>query len=180
MGAQRAAASGGTRWPTLLGGHRPDAHPAEPPPHLSPRGLPHPHNPDPPKAQDVSTDATEHAALGTPREQGVGGEKGRYLLSRAGGQPGPLCCPGNGPCDGEASPSHGRREALRPTPEACAVLSTQGPPVPPTPSPQPPPQPHAHGHTVARSRLSPVWGRKSRCLSFTHSPARSLLHPEPV
>lgn len=111
--------------------------------------------------------------------------EGAILLVQGWGQPRSLCCPGNGPCDGEALPSHGQRQALHPTAEARAVLTTQGPrcpphPVPPATTPATHPWPHTHGHTVARSRLSPVRGRKSRCLSFTHSSARSLFHPDPV
>ena len=95
--------------------------------------------------------------------------EGVVLLVQGWGQPRSLCCPGNGPCDDEASPSHGRREALHPAAEARAVLTTQGPPVPPHPvppatTPATPPWPHC-----SQEQAFSFWGRKSRCLFILHT-----------
>ena len=162
---------------------RPAAHlPRQPsaphPPCWTPHPTPQPStspDPDPPEAQDVSAGMTEHAALGTPGKQGVVGRRGGASCPVLGGSPAPsaalaMACVTVKLCGSGGSPSRRR--------STCSSHHS-GSPEPPTPSHQPPPQPHARGHMVARSGLSPVWGRKSPCLSFTHS-ARSLFHPDPA
>ena len=140
MGTQRATAPGGAWRPTCLDGHQPHTL-LDPPPHPAAFHVPRPR---PTRGPGRKRRHDRACGVRYPWKAGRCGEKGWCLLSGAGGQPGSLCCPGDGLCDGEAL-RVGRFSVPPQKHMQFSPLRVPGAPHPVPPATTPATRPRPHG-----------------------------------